>query len=80
MQAVFRLDFICKENIIVECKSVPELVKNHRAQPFNYMRILKMPCGVLVNFLPQTAAVERYFYDNDNKQIVAVDGHIIYGY
>lgn len=69
-----------QKNIIVECKAVSELVKNHRAQLFNYMRILKMPCGILVNFQPQTAIVERYFYDDNTKQIVAVDGHVIIGY
>lgn len=41
MSAEYRLDFLCKDNIIVECKSVSELIANHRAQLFNYMRLLK---------------------------------------
>ena len=41
MNALFRIDFLCKGDIIVECKSVSELVPAHRAQLFNYMRLLK---------------------------------------
>ena len=67
MDATFRLDFLCKDDIIVECKSVPKLIADHRAQLFNYMRLLKMPCGILVNFMPQFAEIERYFYDDENN-------------
>ena len=70
MEATFRVDFLCKENIVVECKSVPKLLADHRAQLFNYMRLLKMPCGILVNFLPQFAEIERYFYDEERRTIV----------
>ena len=45
MDAVYRVDFLCKGDIVVECKSVMELVNNHRAQLFNYMRLLQCPCG-----------------------------------
>ena len=41
MKASFRLDFLCKNNIIVECKAVYELNENQRAQIFNYMQIMK---------------------------------------
>ena len=70
MEATFRVDFLCKDNIIVECKSVPKLIGDHRAQLFNYMRLLKMPCGILVNFMPQYAEIERYFYDDEKRTIV----------
>ena len=80
MDSTFRVDFICKDNIIVECKAVSEVLGNHRAQLFNYMRILQKQCGVLVNFYPFSAQVERYFYDKDTHQIVATDGHVIYNY
>lgn len=76
MQSVFRLDFLCKEEIIVECKSVNELNPAHRAQLFNYMRLLNKPCGILVNFAPRNYDIERYFYDKENKNIITVDGEI----
>ena len=77
LNATFRVDFLCKGDVIVECKAVPELSPNHRAQLFNYMRLLEKPCGILVNFLPKFDVVERYFFDKESKNIIAVDGHII---
>ncbi len=80
LESTFRIDFLCKNDIIVELKAVTELSVNHRAQLFNYMRLLNKPCGVLVNFLPKFADVQRYFYDQESKNILAVDGHIIKNY
>jgi len=80
LESFFRIDFLCKNDIIVELKAVTELSVNHRAQLFNYMRLLNKPCGVLVNFLPKFADVQRYFYDQESKNILAVDGHTIKNY
>ena len=80
LQATFKVDFLCREDVIVELKAVPELSPTHRAQLFNYMRLLSKPCGILVNFLPKFDVVERYFYDKESKNILAVDGHIIKNY
>jgi hypothetical protein len=44
------------------------------AQLFNYMRLLKIPCGIIVNFYPKFATIERYFYDTDNLEILTSDG------
>lgn len=74
MESTYRLDFLCKGDIIVECKSVEQLTQTHRAQHFNYMRLLKKPCGILVNFATQLAKVERYFYDIEQRCILTVDG------
>lgn len=77
MEALFRVDFLCKEEIIVECKSVSELISGHRAQLFNYMRLLKKPCGILVNFALRNYQLERYFYDKETNSIFSVDGKLI---
>lgn len=74
LTAEYRLDFVCKNNIIVECKSVAELVNNHRAQLFNYMRLTNLTCGILVNFAPKFATIERYFYDSTTQEILTIDG------
>ena len=50
MQTQYRIDFLCKGDIIIECKSVEALNSNHRAQLYNYMRLLNHPYGILVNF------------------------------
>ena len=76
--ATFRIDFLCKDDIIVECKSVPKLIADHRAQLFNYMRLLKLSCGILVNFMPQYAEIERYFYDDERHLVVPVN-RVVHG-
>ena len=54
MDAEYRIDFLCKGDVIVECKAVSVLTSTHRTQLFNYMRLLKMPCGIIVNFYPSS--------------------------
>ncbi len=78
MSAEYRIDFLCKEKIIVECKSVAELTNTHRAQLFNYMRLQRKPCGILVNFSNKQVEIERYFYDFIEKNILSVDGNVLY--
>lgn len=80
MEATYRIDFLCKGDVIIECKSVEELNSNMRSQLFNYMRLLKQPCGILVNFAPKNIVIERYFYDTEGHDIIAVDGHVIHRY
>lgn len=79
MKAEYRVDFLCKGDIVVECKAVTEIVSNHRAQLFNYMRLLGCQCGIIVNFSPKFATIERYFYDVETNEIVGIDGRIIKG-
>ena len=74
MEAAYRLDFLCKGDIVVECKSVAALSDTMRAQLFNYMRLLSTPCGIIVNFPPKFAQIERYFYDSSSKDILSVSG------
>ena len=76
MTAVYRVDFLCKGDVVVECKAVTELVSAHRAQLFNYMRLLGCSCGILVNFAPKFATIERFFLDGDTNEIVGVDGRV----
>jgi len=77
MNALFRVDFLCKGEILIECKSVSELIPGHRAQLFNYMRLLKKPCGILVNFAPRNYDLERYLYDRDSNNIINMEGKVI---
>ncbi len=80
MQALFRVDFLCINEIIIECKSVSELLSVHRAQLFNYLRLLKKPCGILVNFAPKNYDLERYLFDKETNNIISIDGRTIYDF
>ena len=77
MESTYRIDFICKDDIIVECKAVDALIPIHRSQLFNYMRLLRKPCGILVNFSPRKALVERYLFDDSSKSIFTINGELI---
>lgn len=74
MESIYRLDFFVKDGIIVELKSVEKLTLEHKAQLFNYLRITKASVGILVNFYPRFAEIERYFYDTENNEILGSDG------
>lgn len=80
MESVYRVDFLCKDDIVIECKAVDELNGDMRAQLFNYMRLLKRPCGIIVNFAGKKAIIERYFYDETTCDILTVDGRVVHKY
>jgi GxxExxY protein len=46
----FRFDFLVEELIVVELKSVSEILPIHHAQVINYINLLKAPKGILINF------------------------------
>lgn len=46
----FRPDFICYDKIIVEIKAVDELVDDHFAQVYNYLKASGLQLGILINF------------------------------
>ena len=77
LNATYRLDFVCFCSIIVECKAVKRIIPEHRAQLFNYMRLTKLPMGILVNFSPKSAEIERYFFDVQRNEITSIDGTIL---
>ena len=77
MDATYRLDFLVNDDIIVEMKSVESLTSEHKAQLFNYMRLLKVSVGILVNFYPRFAEIERYFFNPEDNEIYGSDGFLI---
>jgi GxxExxY protein len=45
-----RPDLVVQDRVVVEVKSVDRLIGVHQAQLLAYMRLLKMPVGLLLNF------------------------------
>jgi len=45
-----RFDLMVNDSIIVELKTVEELIPIHDAQLLTYLKLLKKPKGVLINF------------------------------
>ena len=77
MESTYRLDFLVNDDIIIELKSVESLTNEHKAQLFNYMRLIKASVGILVNFYPRFAEIERYFFNPENSEIYGSDGFSI---
>jgi len=46
----YRIDLLVSAELIVEVKSVETLLPIHQAQILTYMRLAKIPIGLLMNF------------------------------
>jgi GxxExxY protein len=46
----YRIDLLVRSDLIVEIKSVETLLPIHQAQILTYMRLSKVPLGLLINF------------------------------
>jgi len=50
LETAYKPDLFVYDGIVVELKAVSELVSDHEAQLFNYMRVARQPVGYLINF------------------------------
>jgi GxxExxY protein len=55
----YKADFVCFENIIVECKALSELIGTHRSQVLNYLKATGFHRGLLLNFGTASLRHER---------------------
>lgn len=46
----YRIDLLVRSDLIVESKSVETLLPIHQAQILTYMRLARIPIGLLMNF------------------------------
>jgi len=73
MEKFYKMDIVVEDDIIVELKSTKELLPAHRAQLFNYMRLTKMPIGLLINFGQPSLQGERYAYIEETNACILLD-------
>ena len=50
IECAYRVDLMVEGRLLVELKSVEHLLPVHHAQVLTYMRLLKLPQGLLINF------------------------------
>jgi GxxExxY protein len=50
LETRYKPDLFVFDALVVELKAVSELVSEHEAQLFNYLRIARQPVGYLINF------------------------------
>ena len=48
--AAFRIDILVEDRLILEIKAVEQLSKAHARQLLTYLRLMKQPVGLLLNF------------------------------
>jgi GxxExxY protein len=61
-------DIVCHGGIILELKAVDLTSNKHLAQVINYLRATGMELGLLVNFGPHKATVQRVIRRNEAEQ------------
>ncbi len=49
-KSAYRLDFLVDDRVIVELKAVENLLPVHEAQLLSYLRLTRLPIGLLINF------------------------------
>jgi len=45
-----RLDLVVADQLVVELKAVPSILSIHRAQVISYLKAIRQPLGLLINF------------------------------
>ena len=63
IEAGYRIDLLVEDKIIVELKSVEQLMPIHEAQLLTYLRLSKKKLGLLINF-------NVYLLKNGFKRII----------
>lgn len=50
LEGAFRVDLLVDDRLVVEIKAVEQLTKVHAKQLLTYLRLMKQPVGLLLNF------------------------------
>ena len=65
-------DFLVEDLIVLEIKAVNQIIDIHKSQVLNYMNLLKVPKGILINFnvkniyhFGQETFINKYFDQYD---------------
>ncbi|HEV8285391.1 MAG TPA: GxxExxY protein [Chitinophagaceae bacterium] len=54
-----RIDFLIDNKVIVEIKALSELTDSHLAQALNYLEVMNLEIGLLINFGSKSLEVRR---------------------
>lgn len=65
-----RLDMLVDGRVVVELKAVKALVEEHSAITMSYLKAVRVPVGLLINFGKKSLEVKRLF----NKHAEVPDG------
>lgn len=72
LEKKYRADIIV-DDICIELKSTNEICPEHRAQLMNYLRLTKLPIGIIINFGSTHLQGERYYYNRITNTCYLLD-------
>lgn len=72
LEKKYKMDMVVGD-VIVELKSVSELIAAHRSQLCNYLRLARKPLGILINFGEEYLVGERWAYDKATNRCFIID-------
>lgn len=75
LEKKYRMDIVV-DGIILELKSVTNLVPAHRAQLCNYLRLTRKQLGLLINFGEESLVGERWVYNEETNECFIVDRYM----
>ena len=64
----FSIDLYIEDTIVVELKSVQNILIEHEIQLVNYLKGMKRDIGLLINFSPSGVEVKRKFKEYDKGE------------
>ncbi len=59
LRGVYKLDFVCFGEVIVEVKAVSAMTPADEAQLLNYLAMTRLRCGLLINFGAKSLEYKR---------------------
>ena len=69
----YKMDIVVND-VILELKSVYQVLPIHRAQLCNYLRLTKKPIGLLINFGEESLVGERWAYEEETNIVFLLTG------
>ena len=46
----FRADIVVEQKLLIELKAVEQILPIHKAQVITYLKLMRLPLGLLINF------------------------------
>ena len=66
----FVADIVVENKLLLELKTVSQLVQNHRAQVMNYLKATGLPVALLLNFGTPKLGVQRIVQQYNETEVI----------
>ena len=71
-------DLVVCQTVIIEVKCCDCLIGEHQAQLFNYLKVSRLPVGLLVNFRRRKLEWKRLQRNEENSKIEVVEEAVLF--